>query len=329
MHVSILVPQGQAVVSSILGPFKVFSAINQFLIDTGQRNDEFYKIDLVASDEKGSYYGGLFEVNPTKTIDQVDKTDLVIVTTVAGDPSVAIEGNQELYPWIRAQRVENDAEVASLCTGAFLLASTGLLNGKTAATHWVGHDAFRMMFPEVELLPDKIITEDGGIYTSGGAYSFLNLLLHLVEKYNGREAAIWVSKLFEIEFGREHQNQFIIFQGQKEHSDEKIKNAQDFIEKNVSEKISIEDLANNAAISRRNFVRRFKKATSNTPLEYVQRVKIEVAKKCLESTTKNISEVMYDVGYSDDKAFRNVFRKLTGMSPHEYRLKYNREMALV
>jgi transcriptional regulator GlxA family with amidase domain len=148
-----------------------------------------------------------------------------------------------------------------------------------------------------------------------------------VEKYCGRETAIWCSKMFEIEFDRNDQNQFVIFNGQKEHTDESIKNAQLFIENNFGEKISVEDLADMAAISRRNFVRRFKKATANTPIEYIQRVKIEAAKKNLESSTNNINEVMYKVGYNDTKAFRNIFRKHSGLSPIEYRNKYNWEMA--
>lgn len=329
MHVSILVPQGQVVVSSVVGTFKIFNSINQYLISTGKSQSPFYTIDMVGTKESGSYYNGLFEIKTTANIDDISTTDLIIVTTVAGNPVEGIELNKAFIPWIQHQRIHNDAEVASLCMGAFLLAETGLLNGKAAATHWMGHDAFRAMYPEVELLPAKIITEDNGIYTSGGAYSFLNLLLHLVEKYNGREAAIYCSKLFEIEFDRENQNQFIVFQGQKDHEDEAIIQAQEYIEQNVSNKVSIDALAEKASTSRRNFVRRFKKATSNSPLEYMQRVKVEYAKKQLESSTLNVSEVMYSVGYSDDKAFRNLFKKLTGLSPIDYRKKYNREMVML
>jgi len=119
----------------------------------------------------------------------------------------------------------------------------------------------------------------------------------------------------------------MIFSGQKEHGDKSIKEAQSFIEKNYGEKMSIDDLARQFSISRRNFLRRFKKATANTPLEYIQRVKIEAAKKSLESSAENINQVMYEVGYNDSKAFRNMFRKYTGLSPLDYRKKYNREMA--
>jgi transcriptional regulator GlxA family with amidase domain len=209
-----------------------------------------------------------------------------------------------------------------------LLAETGLLDGKACSTHWAAADEFKKRYPQINLTGEKIITEDNGIYSSGGAYSFLNLLVHLVEKYAGRETAIWCCKMFEIDFDRKDQNTFAIFNGQKDHSDEPIKNAQLYIENNFGEKISVEDLAKMFAISRRNFVRRFKKATTNTPIEYIQRVKIEAAKKSLESSTNNVQEVMYIVGYNDNKAFRTVFRKHTGLTPIDYRNKYNRGMAM-
>ena len=187
---------------------------------------------------------------------------------------------------------------------------------------------FRSMFPEAEVVDDKIMTESNGIYTSGGAYSYLNLLIYLIEKYAGREIAILISKAFMIDIDRVSQSPFIIFQGQKEHDDEPVKKAQEFIEKNFQDKITVEQLASMYALSRRNLERRFKKATCNTVTEYIQRVKIEAAKKNFETSRKNINEVMYDVGYMDTKAFRTTFKKITGLSPIQYRNKYNRELAV-
>ena len=188
---------------------------------------------------------------------------------------------------------------------------------------------FRKMFPEVDLVTEKIITDEQGIYSSGGAFSYLNLILHLIEKYAGHEMAILSAKVFAIEIERDSQLSFTIFQGQKEHEDESIKKAQDFIEKNYQDKITVEQLTTMLAIGRRNFERRFKKATSNTVVEYIQRVKMEAVKKGLEASRKNVNELMYDVGYSDIKAFRTVFKKITGKSPIDYRNKYNREAVAV
>jgi transcriptional regulator GlxA family with amidase domain len=177
----------------------------------------------------------------------------------------------------------------------------------------------------VELVVEKIITDEHGIYSSGGAFSYLNLMLHLIEKIAGRNVAVFCAKLFQIDIDRGTQSPFVIFQGQKDHEDEPVKKAQEFIEKNVSEKITVDQLATMFAVGRRNLERRFKKATSNTIAEYIQRVKMEAAKKHLETSRKNINEVMYDVGYSDTKAFRTIFKKVTGLSPMEYRNKYNKE----
>ncbi len=216
--------------------------------------------------------------------------------------------------------------MASFCIGAFFLAATGLMKGKQCATHWSAANQFRLQFPDVNLADDKIITAEDGIYTSGGAYSFLNLLTYLVEKYAGRDIAVLIAKTFMIDIDRVSQSPFIIFQGQKNHEDETIKKAQEFIEKNYQEKIGVDQLASMLAQGRRNFERRFKKATSNTVVEYIQRVKIEAAKKDLETKRKNINEVMYGVGYADTKAFRTVFKRITGLSPIEYRNKYNRSL---
>ncbi len=319
-HVSIIVPQGDSILSSIIGPFKALNAANDYLQKTGR--GPMFDIHLVGLSDETKLYGGLFSVHPDTMMNTVKKTDLIIIPAL--NPK-SLSVNQDFIPWITDQ-YKRGAEVASLCVGAFLLASTGLIKGKACTTHWMAADAFRQMFPDVKLVPEKIIIDDNGIYSSGGAYSFINLVLHLIEKHCGRDVAVFVSKVLEVEIERKSQSPFTIFMGQKEHEDDPIKKAQEYIESNVAEKISVDYLAGLSLISRRNFERRFKKATANTPVEYLQRVKIEAAKKSLESGRENINEVMYAVGYSDSKAFRTTFKKITGLSPLDYRKKYNREM---
>ncbi len=324
-HVSILVPKGNAILSNVVGPFKVLMAVNQFLKQSGARDDNFFDIHLVGLEHDYSLYEGLFSIHCDSIISDIEKTDLVLIPALRPDKLAEdLDQNKDFIPWILYQRDVHNAEVASMCMGAFVLALTGLIDGKQCATHWAGMELFRKMFPKVNLVSNKIVTEEDGIYTSGGAFSFLNLMLHLVEKYCGRGTAIYISKFFEIDIDRVDQNQFAIFQGQKDHDDVAIKEAQKFIESNVRDKISVEGLAKKYAISSRNFVRRFKKATQNTPLEYIQRVKIEAAKRSLESTEQNVNEVMYQVGYADQKAFRTVFKKYAGISPVAYKTKYNR-----
>ena len=321
-HISILVPEG-AILGSIEGPHKVFREMNDFIMSMGK--PALFKVQLVGLSKEVKLNDGCFSVHPEVLIKDIDKTDLVIIPAFHGDMEKSLNINKPFAPWITKQ-YENGAEVASLCMGAFLLASTGLLTGKKCATHWLAANEFRKMFPEVNLVAEKIITDENGIYSSGGAYSYLNLILYLIEKYAGREVAIFASKVFQIEFDRGSQSPFIMFKGQKEHEDDAIRQAQEYIEKNFAEKITVDQLAKKFAVGRRNLERRFKKATSNTVIEYIQRVKIEAAKMSLESSRDNVNEVMYNVGYIDPKAFRITFKRFTGLSPVQYRNKYNRQM---
>jgi transcriptional regulator GlxA family with amidase domain len=319
-HISILVPEG-AILGSLEGSRQLLTQVNSFFAARGEH--PIFKVELIGLTKGTLLAGGLFTVNPDRTLNEVKKTDLIIIPAIDGDIKVALEKNKDFIPWIISQ-YKQGAEIASLCLGAFLLASTGLLEGKKCATHWMAANEFRQMFPEVNLVTEKILTDEQGIYSSGGAFSYLNLILYLIEKYTGRDMAILSAKVFAIEIERDSQSPFIIFQGQKEHEDEPIKKAQEFIEKNYQDKITVEQLTSMLALGRRNFERRFKKATSNTVTEYIQRVKIEAAKMSLESSRENVNEVMYKVGYSDTKAFRTIFNRITGLSPIQYRNKYNR-----
>lgn len=320
-HLTILVPAGEGNnISSIVGSYKIFTRANAYRKEREGR--ELFKIELVGISKKVEYYDGLFSVRPHKHISEVAKTNLIIVPSLNHHYEKAIKANGLLTEWVEKQ-YRQGAEVASICTGAFLLAETGLLNGKSCSTNWAVTDQFRALFPLVDLKVDKLITDESGIYTSGGAYSFLNLVIYLIEKYYGRQTAIFCSKVFQVEMDRQSQAPFAIFTGQKSHGDEVVRKAQAYIESKLGEKISIQYLSAKFAVGRRNFDRRFIKATGNTPIEYAQRVKMEAAKKSFETTRKNVNEVMYEVGYSDVKAFREVFRRVTGLSPLEYRERYN------
>jgi len=320
-HISILVPKG-AILGSLEGTRQVFTQVNDFCRMRGM--SPLFKVQLVGLEKETPVSGGYYTIHADKVLSEVKKTDLIIIPALDGDLQIALENNRAFIPWLIKQR-EAGAEIASLCLGAFLLAATGLLNGHKCATHWMAENAFRAMFPEVELVTERIITDEQGFYSSGGAFSYLNLILYLVEKFAGRELAVLTAKVFAIEIDRENQLSFTIFQGQKSHEDEPIKKAQEFIEQNYQEKITVDQLASMFALGRRNLERRFKKATANTVVEYIQRVKMEAAKKGLETSRKSVNELMYEVGYTDTKAFRTVFKKVTGISPIEYKSRYNKE----
>ena len=321
-HLTILVPDGQNNLSSIVGSYKILSRANEYWEQLGKK--PVFKIELAGVSKEVDYYEGIFTVKPHKLISTIKKTNLIIIPSLNHNYYHAINENQELINWIEKQ-YKNGAEIASICTGAFLLAASGILNGKKCSTHWAATNQFKNLFPKVNLQTDLLITDENGICTNGGAFSFLNLIIYLVEKYFDRQTAIYCAKVFQIEMDRNSQSEFAIFTGQKQHADDMVKEAQSYIESNMSDKISVENLSSKYAVSRRNFDRRFIKATGNTPIEYLQRVKIEAAKKAFESTRKNIAEVMYEVGYADVKAFREIFRRYTGITPLEYRNRYNKE----
>src|SRR5215217_7058833 len=324
-HITILAPSCATTlgtVACIAGAYEILTRANsRYKQNHGK---QLFNIEIAGAAAHTELADGLFSVKNHLSITDIDKTNLIIIPSLPSTFDKNTNENSALLSWIEKQ-YKNGAEIAAMCSAAFMLATTGLLDGRNCSPHWNFANKFRAQFPKINLQADELITDEYGIYTNGGAYSFLNLVLYLVEKYFDRETAIYCSKVFQIEIDRHRQSTFIIFEGQKQHSDNMVREAQVYIESKLTEKISIETLSAKFAISRRNFDRRFIKATGNTPIEYAQRVKVESAKRAFETTRKSINEVMYEVGYSDVKAFREVFRRITGLSPLEYRGKYNKE----
>jgi transcriptional regulator GlxA family with amidase domain len=321
-HISILIPEGDCSMTNIEGTHQILCRVNDYLAEAGKPPE--FNVQLVGINKETRMRNGLFSVHPDMMFGDICRTDLIIIPSVNGDMQQILADNKLMLDWV-VEQYKGGAAVASLCIGAFVLAGTGLLDGKSCATHWQLANDFRKMFPNVNLMDDKIITDDDNIYTSGGAYSWLNLILYLVEKFAGRDIAVLCAKGFQIDIHRDSQSPFIIFRPQKSHEDIAVRKAQEYIETNVHSQISVGELAAMLALGRRNLERRFKKATANTVKEYMQRVKIEVVKKTLESSRAGVYEVMDQVGYSDPKIFRAVFKKVTGLSPLQYRNRYNRE----
>ncbi len=324
-HITILAPScftTLGTVACIAGAYEILTRANLYYTQT--HGKQLFTIEIAGTAAQTELANGLFSVKNHVSINDIVKTNLIIIPSLPSTFDSTTPENAALLNWISVQ-YKNGAEIASMCSAAFMLASTGLLDGRSCSTHWNFTNKFRAQFPKVNLQPDELITDEHGIYTNGGAYSFLNLVLYIIEKYYDRHTAIYCSKVFQIEIDRHRQSAFIIFEGQKQHSDEMVREAQAYIENQLTEKISVETLSAKFAIGRRNFDRRFIKATGNTPIEYAQRVKVESAKKSFENTRKTINEVMYEVGYSDLKAFREVFRRFTGVSPLAYRSKYNKD----
>jgi transcriptional regulator GlxA family with amidase domain len=314
-----LIPSGTIRPATLFGVIEVFEKANAYALEKVKK--PFYDIKLAGANVKQNVLNARLAIKVIGITD-VRKQDLIIVPPIDEFDVEPSRKNRALLNWLIDQ-YESGTEIASLCTGAFFLAFTGLLKDKECSTHWRAAHRFLEMFPDVKLKVDKIITDNKRIYSAGGATSSLNLALYLVEKHHGREVALHCAKILQIDIERSSQSQFILFEGQKNHGDEDVKKIQLFIEKNVEEKITVDFLAGKFAIAKRSLVRRFKKATNNAPVEYIQRIKVEAAKRRLELSHHTINEIVYSVGYNDVKAFRDIFKKISGLTPIEYRNRYN------
>lgn len=329
MHVSILVFEDCTSIAMI-SPMEILYKAGQMCHEIRgiQDRSNFFEVELVSLDSKMVRTANNYPVYCHKTLKEVEHTDLVIIPAMDGDIEKKLDQNKAFVPWIQ-QMFHQGSEVASICTGAFMLAETGLLDGHAATTHWLAMEQFKLRYPQIDVQDDSILVDSGRIYSSGGATSFLNLMMYLVEKFCGRDVAVYASKVLLIDIHKEGQNSYAIFSTQKQHQDKVVLAAQNLIEERFDKKIVVEQLAHEVAVSPRNFIRRFKKATGNTPLEYIQRVKIEAVKKALESEQEHINSIIRDVGYDDISTFRKLFKRYTGVSPMAYRKKYQRKEILV
>jgi transcriptional regulator GlxA family with amidase domain len=319
--VSILVPEGTAVVA-VTGPLDILMQAGKYWMSLDHsRKKPFFEIELVSLGRAPVKSLSEYLITCNTWVEKVKKTNLILIPSLPGEYRKQIKSNAKFIKLMQDQ-YKKGAEIASFCTGSFLLAATGLLKGKKASTHWMASREFRELFPDVELVSDKIIVDEGRLYSSGGAVSFLNLTLYLIEKYCGRETAIFISKSMLIDMQKAPQNAYAIFSGQKDHNDEIILKVQLYIENNTEKKLSIDDLASVAFLSRRSLIRRFINATGNSPKEYIQRAKVEEARRMLEFGNETMQEIFNKVGYDDHVTFRKIFKKYTGLLPSEYRNKF-------
>ena len=313
-----LLPDGELMPGTFFNALDVFIKANAYYRTEGK--PPYYDVKLAGHDTKQSLFNALLTIK-LQEVDAVGKPDLIIIPSLQTSIDYSTKANKQLITWLKAQ-YEAGSSIASLCTGAFMLAATGLIDNQECSTHWMAEDLFRRSFPGIKLRLDKIITDKNRIYTAGGGNSSLNLILYFVEKYSGREAALYCAKLLQIDIGRTSQMPFLIFDAQKDHQDDLIQKAQQFIEDHLNEKLTVELLAEQFFMSRSTFIRRFKKAVKEVPKDYIQKVRIEYAKRSLELDRKTIIEIMASVGYTDEQAFRNIFKRTAGITPLEYRTKF-------
>lgn len=306
---------------SVAAILDVFENVNRFYREQDQ--PEPFMISLFYEPgKKQPQRQTFFNGHEQQVLQDAPAQDLLLIPAFMNENiKLAIKENYVVIGWLNKQ-YHLGAEIASFCTGAFLLGATGLLNGKIATTHVDAAKEFTAAFPEVNLQPEKTVTQDGRLYTSGGATSSFHLMLHLIQIHCGRAVAVKIAKLFAIDMDRENQSYFGTFSVSRNHNDNLVAMAQRNIESAYHNTGTIEEMIKDIPASRRNIVRRFKQVTGITPIEYLQHTRIEAAKKLLEQTAEQMTEVIFKSGYNDPKAFRKVFRKTVGMTPSEYRVKF-------
>jgi transcriptional regulator GlxA family with amidase domain len=309
--------------SSVASVIDLFAGANWCLEQSGR--SPVFKLELVSEKENNIQLDVPARFTCYRTIEEVTQTDLIIVPGFNGNSKAILKKYNAAVNWIKEMN-KSGTEIASMCVGSFFLAEAGLLNGKTATSHWAATDEMQLRYPLINVKSDRVITDQEGIYTGGGAFAALKLILYLIEKFSGRETVLRVSKQFSIDIDPASQAHFAVFAGQRQHNDDEILKSQAYIEQNYSTNISIDQVSALTNTGKRNFIRRFKAATNNTPIEYLQRVRIEAAKKALEEKNLQLNEVMNITGYEDVKTFRIVFKKMTGLSPRDYRKKYARNV---
>ncbi len=308
--------------STAVGPMEVFRhAGSLWNILAGKRQTPRFQVSTASADGKAVNCDGPIQIKPAAAIKDIRKTDLIFIPTTGLSVDDVVERNAPVVPWLKRWR-KRGTEIASVCSGVGLVAETGMLDGKRATTHWGLAERFREKYPRVHWMPELMVTEDHGFYCGGGVHAALDLSLYLVEKFCGHDIAMQSAKAMLIETPRAWQAGFAVVPLKTEHGDDAISSAQDWLHENFHRGFPLDAPARRVGMSLRNFVRRFKQATGDSPLIYLQKLRVAAAKRLLESDHRTMQEISDAVGYQDVAFFRSLFQRHTGVSPSAYREKF-------
>lgn len=310
------------IATTVMGPMDVFFQAGQLWNHiNGIPLNPHFRVEIVSADGRPVKCLNNVLIEPHDCIDAVASTDLILIPSVT-DIDRTLSYSQKTLDWLVRQH-RCGAHIASVCTGAFFLAETGLLDGKTATTHWGFVETFRERYPKVHLKPERLITDEGTLFCAGALAAGIDLAVYLVEKYCGHEIAVQCSKALIHDMGRNSQAPYSVFQFQKNHNDRLIQSTQTWIETNFADPVDLNAVAKTHGMSRRTFERRFKKATGDTPLSYLQRTRVEAAKRMLENDQGTFEEISYRLGYENSGHFRELFKKYTGLLPMAYQRHFH------
>lgn len=308
--------------TTIFGPMDILNQAGRLWNRLSKKPAQpFFDVCLASADGQVVQSVNNIMIQPHYSIKEIDQTDLIVIASATYIDKI-LAMNPELIPWL-IKHYESGTHIASICTGVFLLAETGLLNGQSATLHWGFTDEFKNRYPKIRLDHDRIFIDHGRLYCSGGVTAGMDLSLYLVEKFCGRDAALASAKTMVLDTGRTAQTPYECFIPPVAQKDTLIAEVQAWITRHKTRAINYDTLADTFSISRRSLERRFKRAAGMTPLSYLQKLRVEHAKKLLEQGRHTFSEITYQVGYEDIAFFRKIFTRITGLRPREYQQKFS------
>jgi transcriptional regulator GlxA family with amidase domain len=322
LDVTIVVLEG-GYASTAIAPIEVFhSAGVVWNWLHGENLRPRFRVRTASVDGRKVSAAGSLGLTPDCSISDINQTDIIIVSAPGWDVLDHIAENTSLLPWLRKWHARG-VYIAGACSGVAFLAESGILDGRRATTHWGVAEIFRTRYPKVRWQPEQFVTEDGQLFCSGGVYASIDLSLYLVEKFCGHEVALQCAKSLLLSMPRGRQSGYSVVQLSRPHSDEKIRQTEEYLQQHFDSDISIGRLAERVGMGPRNFIRRFKAATGRVPGAYIQTLRMSAAKELLENGTSSIQTVSSKIGYEDIGFFRNLFKRHTGMTPGEYRERFS------
>ncbi len=310
------------ILSTIASPMDMFlQAGVMWNLTMGEKPTPLFEVKIVTTNGRAVTAINQVPVTPACSMHDIKEADLIVIPSQGYYFDPQSKAHFERVAWLK-KWYEKGADLASVCAGAFTLASTGLLDGKEATTHWAMAKQFKKSFPAVNLRIDRMVTDEGRLFCGGGVAADLNLSLYLINKYYGREMTLQTARCTLVDLDRISQLPFAVFTPEKNHSDDEILKSQEWIEENYKDNVNLEVLAEKAGMSLRHFNRRFKSATGETGIKYLQLTRVEAAKRDLVSTNKSFDKISLNVGYENISFFRRLFKRNTGLTPVAYRKKF-------
>lgn len=310
----------QCTASMVLGVMDILSVAN--IQSGGNERKNIFDIEIISETGKKITCFNQFSIEPKRSIRAKNHYDLIYIPGFVGDVEEILQKEKKSVAWLR-QQFQQGTRLAAACNGNFLLAETGLLAKRKATTHWGLMDKFRERYNNILVQPERIIVDEGDIISAAGVTAYVNLALFLVERHGSKELALICSKIFLVDSGRKIQSPYEMYQFQKKHGDTEIEKTQNWLEKNFAQPVTLEQLASVSNLGKKTLLRRFKQATGDTPLSYLKRVRLENAKRLLESKKLSFNEITWKVGYNDVSSFHKLFKTETGLSPNNYRSKFS------